>query len=81
MHFPFVLINRLNRAKSAVFLYWRFSLFLKDPLFQITYRSQQLSLCRVESVDLLQEHRYSVDIFLYSGPSAVLSFDGKQNTT
>ena len=40
-----------------------FSLFLKDPFFQINERSQQLSLCRVELVKLLIVHRYSVDIF------------------
>ena len=28
-----VLMNRLNKTKSAVFLYCRFSLFLKDPFF------------------------------------------------
>ena len=35
LHFPLVLMNRLNKTKSAVFLYCRFSLFLKDPFFQI----------------------------------------------
>ena len=30
LHFPSVLMNRLNKAESAVFLYCRFSLFLKD---------------------------------------------------
>ena len=28
-------MNRLNKIESAVFLYFRFSLFLKDPFFQI----------------------------------------------
>ena len=32
---PLVLMNRLNKTESAVFLYCRFSLFLKDPFFQI----------------------------------------------
>ena len=37
MHFPLVPMNRLNQTKSAVFLYCRFSLFLKDLYFQIIY--------------------------------------------
>ena len=36
-------------------------------------------LCRVELVKLLSVHRYSVDIFSYSGPSGILGSDGKQN--
>ena len=28
-------MNRLNKTESAVFLYCRFSLVLKDPFFQI----------------------------------------------
>ena len=27
-------INRLNKTESAVFIYCRFSLFLKDPFFR-----------------------------------------------
>ena len=34
---PLVLMNRLNKTESAVFLYCRFSLILKDPFFQIIY--------------------------------------------
>ena len=30
-----ILMNRLNETESAVFLYCRFSLFLKDPFFLI----------------------------------------------
>ena len=30
-------MNRLNKTEPAVFLYCRFSLFLKDPIFQIIY--------------------------------------------
>ena len=30
-------MNRLNKAESAVFLYCRFILFLRDPFFQIIY--------------------------------------------
>ena len=32
---PLVLLNRLNKRKSAVFLYFRLSLFLGYPIFQI----------------------------------------------
>ena len=35
LHFPLVLINRLNKTESAGFLYCRFSLFLKGQFFQI----------------------------------------------
>ena len=31
------LSNRLNKTESAVLLYCRFSLFLKDPIFQIIW--------------------------------------------
>ena len=34
---------------------------------------------RVELVNLLPVHRYSVDIFSYSDPSGILGFDGEQN--
>ena len=37
MHFPLVLMNRLNKTESVVFLYYRFSLFLKDPDFFSDY--------------------------------------------
>ena len=60
-------MNRLNTTEYAVFLYCRFSLFLKDPFFQIIKRSQQLSLFRVELVNFLPVHQYrrSVDIFFH----------------
>ena len=38
--------------------------------------SQQLSLFRVELVKLLPVHRYSVNIFSYSGPSGILVLGG-----
>ena len=65
---------------SAVFLYCRFSLFLRDSVFQIIQRLRQLSLLRVELVKLLPVHRYSVDIFSYSSPSGILGSDREQNT-
>ena len=33
--FTLVIMNRLNKTESAVFLYFRFSLFLKDPFSRI----------------------------------------------
>ena len=33
LHFPLVLMNRVNKNESVVFLYCRFSLFLRDPFF------------------------------------------------
>ena len=45
VHFPLVLVNRLNETESAVFSYCRFSLFLKEPFFQIiTDRSEAVLL-------------------------------------
>ena len=37
LHFLLVLMKRLNKTRSAVFLYCRFCLFLKDLFFQIIY--------------------------------------------
>ena len=34
----------------------------------------------MELVKLLPVHRYSFDIFSYSGPTGILGSDGKQNT-
>ena len=41
--FLLFLMNRLNKTESAVFLHCRFFLFMKDPFFQIIYRSERLS--------------------------------------
>ena len=35
LHFPIVLMNRLNKTESAVFLYCWFTLSPNDPFFQI----------------------------------------------
>ena len=35
----------------------------------------------MELVKLLPIHRYTVDMFSYSGPSGILGSDGEQNTT
>ena len=35
MALSIVLMNRLNKTESVVYLYCRFSVFLKDPFFQI----------------------------------------------
>ena len=32
LHLPLVLMNRLNKIESVVFLYCRFSLFVNDPI-------------------------------------------------
>ena len=39
LHFPLVLMNRLNKTESAVFSYCTFSLFLKDSFFKIVIRT------------------------------------------
>ena len=36
-------MNRLNKTDSAVSLYCRFSLFLKDPFFQVIHGSAEKS--------------------------------------
>ena len=49
-----------------------FSLFLRDP-FSRLFRGRNSCRCFcVELVKLLPVHRYSIDIFLYSGPSGIL---------
>ena len=49
-------------------------LILGGSVFQSIYRSHQLSLlCCMELVELLLVHRYSGDIFPYSGPIGMLS--------
>ena len=37
-------------------------------------------MCRVELLKCLPIHRYSVDIFSYSGPSGIFGSDGKQSS-
>ena len=48
-------MNRLNKTESAVFLYCRFSVFLKDPFFQIILTFNILAyitgLVRIKSAD------------------------------
>ena len=41
LHFPLVRMNGLNKTETAVSLYCRFSLFLKDPFFQISFRKKK----------------------------------------
>ena len=73
-------MNRLNETESAFILYCRFSLFLKDP-FSRLFRGRNSCRCFcVVLVKLLPVHRYSADIFSYSGPSGILGSEGKQNT-
>ena len=74
-------MNRLKKNESAVFLYYDFSLFLRYP-FSRLFRVR--NSCRCFCVKLVKlpppVHRYSVDIFSYSGPSGILGSDGRQNT-
>ena len=73
-------MNRLNKTESAVFLYCRSSLFLKDS-FSRLFRGRKSCRCFcVELVKVLPVHRYNVDIFSYSGPWGILKSNGKQNT-
>ena len=74
-------MNRLNKTESAVYLYCRFSLLLTDPFSRLFRgRNSCRPLCHVELIKLLPVHRYSVDLFSYSGPLGILGSDGKQNT-
>ena len=40
----------------------------------------QLSMCQVESAELIPLHQYSVDMFPYPGLSGILDSDGKTVT-
>ena len=44
LHFLLVLMNRLSKTESAVFVYCRFSLFLEDPYRQIILNTPFSSL-------------------------------------
>ena len=37
LHYPLFLMNSLNKTESAIFLYCRFFLFLRDPFFRNNY--------------------------------------------
>ena len=63
MHFPLVLTNRLNKTETSVFLYCRFSLFLKGHFSRLFRgRTSCMSFCHVELVIF----------FSYSGHSGTL---------
>ena len=68
-------MNRLNKTKSAFFLYCMFSLFLKDPFSRLFSGSNCCCCFCVELVKLLTVHQYSVDMFSYSGLSGILGSD------
>ena len=67
-------MNRLNKTE--------FSYIVGSLYFCRLFRgcNSCRPLCHVELVKLLHVHRYSVDLFSYSGPSGILGSDGKQNT-
>ena len=73
-------MNRLNKTES---LYSNIvdSLYIRGIRFSRLFRGRNSCRCFcVELVKLLSVHRYSVDIFSYSGPSLILGSDGKQIT-
>ena len=54
LHFPLVFMNRLNKTKSAVFLYCRLSLFLKTVCIQISLSPNKFNpylraFCKISS--------------------------------
>ena len=59
-------MNRLNITESAVFLFCRFSLFLKDPFFQIILKPQvALSAVHLkEVVVLVWVHCFLLPLFV-----------------
>ena len=61
--FPLVLMNRLNKTESAVFLYCRFSLFLKDPFFPEYLEVVAAIVVLRGRVKHLRVHQYRFDIF------------------
>ena len=79
VHFPLVLKNRRNKTESAVFLYCRYSLFLKVP-FLPDHLEATKAVVAPHGIDKTSPiHQYSVDIFSCPGPSGILGSDGKQN--
>ena len=63
---PFFLMDRLNQTECVVFKLWM--LYSQRISFQITYRSQQLSLFRVEAVKFLPIYRNIVVNFTCACP-------------
>ena len=53
---------------------------LNKWLLHIIKRSEQLSLCHGEILELLAIHRYSVDILSHSSPSGISRSGRKQST-
>ena len=66
-------VNRLLRYKTMLRTF-------QMPLV-LAILSKYIDLFRCTECQVLPVHRYSVDIFSYSGPSRILGSDGKQNTT
>ena len=58
-------MNRLNKTESAVLLYCRFSLFLKDSFFQIIYIYRALQFSRTTS--LMSIYWYKNNYFAFHG--------------
>ena len=56
-------MNRINKNESVVFLYCRFSLFLKDPFSRLFSGRNSCRCFWLELVKLLPVHRSNVDIF------------------
>ena len=61
LHFPLVLMDRLNKTESAVFYHRRFSLFLKEPFFKIILKMLTIYKCHKNQIwELLKLSEYSV---------------------
>ena len=54
-------MNRLNKTEAAVLHYYKFSLFLKDPFFQIIYTTKEVLVIRriFSLVDMIANTKFS----------------------
>ena len=68
-------MNRLNKTESVISNIVG-SLYFARIRFPPDYFNSGHCFC-MELVKLLPLHRYSVDIFSYSGPSGILGSDGE----
>ena len=66
-------MNRLNKTKSAVFLYCRFSLLLKEPFFPDYL---EVATAVVVPGGVGNSFQHTSIYFLYSVPTGILGSDG-----
>ena len=60
LHFPLVLMNRLNKTESGVFSNCRFSLCLKDPFFSRLFTVNSEIFARVYFRETLENGKITL---------------------